>query len=65
MYMPIFERIKFAAVLTVCLVGVLMIVDMVGGFDWGAKLFSFLFYIPAFVILFVAAPYIKKFIRYK
>ena len=67
--MTMFERIRFSAAATVALVGVFMLIDMlivmVFGIDWGDALFSPIFAASAYAVMFAAAPFISKFIKYK
>jgi hypothetical protein len=63
--MTIFERAKFAAATTVVLIGVLMLVDMFFNFDWVHGLFSPMFVAPLYVVMFIVAPFLSKFIKYQ
>ena len=60
-----FERVKYSAVLTVAVVGITMLIDMLSPLQLAETTFSLIFIVPAFVILYLFAPFLSKFIKYK
>ncbi len=60
-----FERIKVAAVITTTMVGISMIIDMLSPLRIADFTFSPVFVVPSFVILYMLAPIIGKYIKYK
>lgn len=63
--MRLTERLKISAATTGILVGLLVIFDMAFHFDIGETVFSLLFIIPILVVMFILAPTIARFIRFK
>lgn len=63
--MTFFERMKFSAAATVVMVGLLMLIDMIGGFDWVNMLFSPLVIVPIYLFMLAIAPFLSSHIKYK
>lgn len=59
------ERLKVAFLVSVIAVGVLMVADIILSLHIGDFIISPVFFIPALVVAYLAAPFIGKHIRYK
>lgn len=59
------DRLKIAAVVTAISIGILMVLDMFFSFDLVNILFDPWFVIPVFVVAYLVAPVIGKYIVYK
>jgi hypothetical protein len=60
-----FARLKFAFILTVIVAGILMIADMIFSFHIEGLVFAPVIIVPVFVVAYLCAPLIEKYIRYK
>ncbi len=59
------ERLKMAFVICVIAAGVMMVIDIIFSFDIGGIIFSVEFFVPTFVIAYLFAPLIGKYVQYK
>lgn len=61
-----FDRLRMAFVVSVILVGIMMVIDIIFSLDIGEVIFSLaLFFVPTFVVSYLFAPLIGKYIKYK
>jgi hypothetical protein len=60
-----FARLRFAFMLTVVLVGIIMIADMIFAFHVEDLLFTAMVVVPIFIGAYLLAPLISKHIPYK
>jgi len=63
--MTFFFRAKYAFFVTVLVVGVLSVIAMIFSLDVGGRIFSGSFGVPAFIVSFLLAPLLEKFIKLK
>ena len=59
------ERIKFALAFSVVCVGVGVVIEMFLKTGLVSYLFSFWFYVPAFLCGYILEPFLIRFIKYK
>jgi hypothetical protein len=57
------NRLKFAVLLTVITVGILMVIDMIFNFNIGDVIFSEVFIVPTLTVAYLFAPLIGKYIK--
>lgn len=59
------NRLIYAFFMSVVVVGIMTVVCMISGWDIGSVIFSKIFFIPIFVISYLLAPLLGKYIKFQ
>jgi len=63
--MTILNRLKYAFIIGVIAVGIMTVIIMIFGLDIGELIFSGVFFVPVFVVAYLFAPLIERYIKFK
>ena len=63
--MALFDRFKYAFFSAVIVIGILTLAMIVFSLDIGGFVFSYNVFIPVFVISYIFAPIIERYIKFK
>jgi Na+(H+)/acetate symporter ActP len=63
--MPHISRLIYAFFMSVISVGIMSVIIMIFGFDIGDIIYSNVFFVPVFVVSYLIAPILNKYIKFK
>jgi hypothetical protein len=63
--MTIMNRLKYAFILNVLMLGIGVVIAMIFSLDIGETLFSAKVFYPLLIVSFIAAPLLERFLKFK